>query len=154
MTQNEVPSKKTVNSLTLALIMTIAILAVAGSVISLIGSEFVSDEETVIHTMLTLAYDFIYLIGGGILVFGVILVLIRFIRIKFEDPYKSSSASRILSGYLTLSLNFFIAAEILRTVVTKTTTDIELLILIILSRGLFSFIIYLERRWHGTAESE
>ncbi len=154
MTDNELPSKKTVNSLTLALIMTIAILAVIGALISLFGSEFVSDEETVIHTMLTLGYDAIYLIGGGILIFGVILVIIRFIRIKLEDPYKSPSASRILSGYLTLSLNFFIAAEILRTVVTKTTADIELLILIILSRGLFSFIIYLERRWHGTAESE
>jgi uncharacterized membrane protein len=154
MTQNGMPAKKTLNSLTLALIIVVVILAVVGSVVTLISGEFISDEETVIHALLTLAFDSIYLVGGGILVFGVILVIIRFIRCKLEDPYKPSAVSRFLSGYLTLSLEFFIAAEILRTVVARTTEEIELLLLIILSRGLLSLIIYLERRWHGTAESE
>lgn len=148
------PAKKKISSLTLVLIIVVGILAVAGTFLSLISTEAISDEETVIHTLLTFAYDSIYLIGGGILVFGVILVVIKFIRCKLDDPYKPSGVSRILSAYLTLSLEFFIAAEILRTVVARTTEEIELLLLIILSRGLLSLIIYLERRWHGTAESE
>jgi uncharacterized membrane protein len=154
MTQDGMPAKKKLNSLTLAIIIILAVLAVAGAVLSLVFSELVTDEETVIHTLLTYAYDTIYLVGGGILVFGVILVIIRFIQSKLEDPYKPSSVSRFLSAYLTLSLEFFIAAEILRTVVARNTDEIVLLLLIILSRGLLSLIIYLERRWHGTAESE
>jgi hypothetical membrane protein len=59
-----------------------------------------------------------------------------------------------LSGYLTLSLEFFIGAEIIKTVVTRTYEEFSLLILVIISRGLFSLILYLERRWHGTAETE
>ena len=54
---------------------------------------------------------------------------------------------------LPLSLNFFIGAEIVRTVVVGAS-EIELLLLVIASRGLFSLILYLERRWHGTAETE
>jgi uncharacterized membrane protein len=83
-----------------------------------------------------------------------VLVTVRFVRCKLKDPYKPSNVSRFLSGYLTLSLEFFIGAEIIRTVVTRTIGDLEVLFLIILSRGLFSFIIYLDRRWHGAAETE
>jgi uncharacterized membrane protein len=60
----------------------------------------------------------------------------------------------MLSGYLTMSLEFFIGAEIIKTTVTRTYEEFSLLILIIISRGLFSLILYLERRWHGAAETE
>jgi len=51
-------------------------------------------------------------------------------------------------------LEFFNGADILKTVVTRTYEEFSLLILVIISRGLFSLILYLERRWHGTAEIE
>jgi hypothetical protein len=51
-------------------------------------------------------------------------------------------------------LEIFIGAEIIRTVVVRTPEEFALLILVIVSRGLFSLILYLERRWHGTIESE
>jgi hypothetical protein len=47
-----------------------------------------------------------------------------------------------------LGLEIFIGAELIRTVVVGAS-EIELLILVIASRGLFSLILYLERRWHG-----
>jgi len=107
-----------------------------------------------IYVVLTLAYDALYLFGGGILVYGAILVTYRFVQYKLSDPYKPTFSTRYLSGYLTLSLNFFIGAEIIRTVAVRTYEEFTLLLLVIFSRGLFSLILYLERRWHGTSETE
>jgi uncharacterized membrane protein len=154
MAERAEPAKKGLNPLTLALVIVIVVLAVIGGVFSPISNEFVPGIEGIVDTLLDIATYVIYLIGGGILTFGAVLVTVRFVRCKLKDPYQPSNVSRFLSGYLTLSLEFFIGAEIIRTVVTRTIGDLEVLFLIILSRGLFSFIIYLDRRWHGTAETE
>jgi len=146
--------KTTLNPLTLALIIVIGALAALGAILTPFSSSFLPSMESIVDTLLTVATDVIYLIGGGILFFGAVLVTIRFIQFKQRDPDKPANVSRYLSGYLTLSLEFFIGAEIIKTVATRTLSDLELLVLIILSRGLFSFIIYLDRRWHGTMESE
>jgi hypothetical protein len=39
-------------------------------------------------------------------------------------------------------------------VVARDPAEFELLLLVIFSRGLFSLILYLERRWHGSVETE
>ena len=147
-------AKKGLNPLTLALVIVIVVLAVIGGIFSPISNEFASGIEGIVDTLLTIVYYAIYLIGGGILTFGAVLVTVRFVQSKLKDPYEPANVSRFLSGYLSLSLEFFIGAEIIRTVVVRSIPDVELLFLIILSRGLFSFIIYLDRRWHGTAETE
>jgi hypothetical protein len=127
-----------------------------GFVSSLSGGTYVSSGTIydAIYVVLTIATDVLYLLGGGVIVFGALLVTYRFIRLKLKDPYQPSFSTRYLSGYLTLSLNFFIGAEIVRTVAVRTYEEFALLILVIGSRGLFSLILYLERRWHGTAETE
>lgn len=107
-----------------------------------------------IFVLLTFATNVLYIFGGGVIVFGALLLIIRFIQCKLKDPYQHSSVSRYLSGYLTLSLEFFIGAEIIKTVVVRTYEEFLVLILVILSRGLFSLILYLERRWHGATETE
>jgi uncharacterized membrane protein len=153
------------NSLALLLFVIIAIIALLGAVLSFLypgfinllsGGTYVSGGAIYdsIYVILTLAADALYLFGGGVITFGAILVTIRFVQCKLKDPYQPSSSTRYLSGYLTLSLNFFIGAEIIRTVATRTIPEFELLILVIFSRGLFSLILYLERRWHGTAETD
>jgi uncharacterized membrane protein len=153
------------NSLALILILVITVAAVFCAVLSfaypgfinlLAGNTYTSGGAIydAIFVILTIAADALYLFGGGVITFGALLVIIRFIQFKLKDPYQPSSSTRYLSGYLTLSLNFFIGAEIIRTVATRTFSDFELLILVIFSRGLFSLILYLERRWHGTAETE
>jgi len=123
---------------------------------SLSGGTYVSVGAIydAIYVILTITTDVLYLFGGGVIVFGALLVTIRFIQLKLKDPYQPSFSTRYLSGYLTLSLNFFIGAEIVRTVAVRTYEEFALLILVIGSRGLFSLILYLERRWHGTAETE
>ena len=155
MAECSIPSStKKMDSLTITLIVVIAIIAIIGAVFSPLSEEFIPGMEGVIDTLLNIATNVIYLIGGGVITFGAVLVAIRFLQCKLKDPYKPSCVTRYLSGYLTLSLEFFIGAEIIKTVVTRTYEEFSLLILVIISRGLFSLILYLERRWHGTAETE
>jgi uncharacterized membrane protein len=136
------------------LIIVIGLFAVLGAIFSSVSGQYTAFLEGLVDTLLNVATNILYLIGGGMLIFGAALITIRFIQCKLKDPYKPSCVSRFLSGYLTLSLEFFIGAEILKTVVTRTYAEFSLLILVIISRGLFSLILYLERRWHGTAETE
>jgi uncharacterized membrane protein len=156
-TQSNDTTKRTskVSTLTLVLLAIIAVLAVLGAFFTT-SSVFLSGGMIydAISTLLLAATVILYLLGGGLVFFGAILVIIRFIRIKLKDPYQPSGVTRYLSGYLTLSLEFFIGAELIRTTTTRTFEEFSVLILIILSRGLFSLILYLERRWHGTAETE
>jgi uncharacterized membrane protein len=148
------PPPKKIDPLTLTLLVVIAVLAILGAVFSSRHDEFLPVIDDVILTLLTVATDLLYLIGGGVIFFGAVLVTIRFIQCKLKDPFKPSCVTRYLSGYLTLSLEFFIGAEIIRTTVTRTFEEFSVLILIIVSRGLFSLILYLERRWHGGTETE
>jgi len=161
MAQGSATAKPSLNSLTVALVILIVVFVAIGAVFSPVSNSFLPGIEGIVDTVLNVATYIIYLIGGGVLVFGAILVTIRFGQSKLKDPDKFSNVSRYLSGYLTLSLEFFIGAEIIRTVAFTSSgslivslENLLVLFLIILSRVLFSLIIYLDRRWHGTAETE
>ena len=167
MVENQVKINKPISSLTVAIILIIAIGAVIGAVATLLNPNFIYNLlpggtsytvggriYDVIYTVLTLAADLLYIFGGGVIAFGAVLVIVRFLNLKLKDPYQPSLSTRYLAGYLTLGLEIFIGAEIIRTVVVRTPDEFELLVLVIASRGLFSLILYLERRWHGTAETE
>lgn len=155
MAECSVETKKEGFSALTALILTLVVaLAVIAAVLTPISEEFLPGIEAIVDTLLNITTNMIYLIGGGVIIFGAVLVTIRFVQCKLKDPYKPTCVTRFLSGYLTLSLEFFIGAEIIRTVVARTYEEFSLLILVIFSRGLFSLILYLERRWHGTVETE
>jgi uncharacterized membrane protein len=165
--ENQQPTEKPagISTLSLMLIIVIVIAAAIGAITSFVypnfvnllsGTTYVSGGAIydAIYVILTLATDALYLFGGGVLTYGALLITYRFIQYKLSDPYKPTFSTRYLSSYLTLSLNFFIGAEIIRTVAVRTYEEFTLLILVIFSRGLFSLILYLERRWHGTTETE
>jgi len=161
-------AKQELSALTIVLLTVIAALAVIGAVASLVyhplpelfqpgGVNYIEGGSVyeVLYILLTGATYVLYLLGGGIVFFGAILIVVRFVQVKVKDPFKSSGVSRYFAGYLTLSLELFIGAEIIKTTTTQQLNDFEVLILIIVSRGLFSLILYLERRWHGSeTESE
>ena len=160
-------SQKRMDSLTLAALAIIAVTIVVGTTLSLgyknLGDLFQPGGVTyepggavyeVIYILLTVGTNILYLLGALVVTFGAVIVTVRFIKCKLRDPYKPSCVTRFLSGYLTLSLEFFIGAEIIKTTTTRTWEEFSVLILIILSRGLFSLILYLERRWHGGEETE
>jgi uncharacterized membrane protein len=146
--------KNSSSSLTVTLLVVVVALAIVAAVFAPVSEEFLPGIEDIIDTMLSIATNIIYLIGGGVILFGAVLVTVRFVQCKLKDPYKPSCVTRYLSGYLSLSLEFFIGAEIIKTVVTRKPEEFELLLLVIFSRGLFSLILYLERRWHGSSETE
>ena len=125
--------KKILNSITFTLIVVIAILVVLSIILTLGNKNFIDVFQAggvtyvsggsvydIIYVLLTIAIDVLYLFGGGVIFFGAILVIIRFIGTKLKDPYQPSSVTRFLSGYLTLSLEFFIGAEIIKTTTTRT----------------------------------
>jgi uncharacterized membrane protein len=166
MAEGQVESKKPFSSLTVAVVLIVVLAAVIGAVLTLINPNFVftllpggttytvgGSIYEIVYVILTLTTNVLYLFGGGVIAFGASLVIIRFLQRKLMDPYQPSLSTRYLAGYLTFGLEIFIGAEIIRTVVVGAS-EIELLILVIASRGLFSLILYLERRWHGTAETE
>lgn len=146
--------KEGISTLTAVILTIVVALSIIAAVLTPISEEFLPGIEAIVDTLLNITTNMIYLIGGGVIIFGAVLVTIRFVQCKLKDPYKPTCVTRFLSGYLTLSLEFFIGAEIIRTVVTRTYEEFSLLILVIFSRGLFSLILYLERRWHGTVETE
>ena len=155
MAECSVDTKKNgISSLTVALLVLVVALAIVAAIFAPLSEAFIPGFEDIIDTMLNIATNIIYLIGGGVILFGAVLVTVKFVQCKLKDPYKPSCVTRYLSGYLSLSLEFFIGAEIIKTVVTRKPEEFELLLLVIFSRGLFSLILYLERRWHGTAETE
>jgi uncharacterized membrane protein len=155
MAECSVETKKNgVSSLTVTVLVLVVVLGIVAAVFAPISEAFLPGLEDIIDTILNIATNIIYLIGGGIILFGAALVVVRFVRCKLDDAYKPSCVTRFLSGYLTLSLEFFIGAEIIKTTVTRNIEEFSVLILIIVSRGLFSLILYLERRWHGGAETE
>jgi uncharacterized membrane protein len=154
-------------TLTVALIVFIAIFASIGAIATILNPNFVfqflpgdatyvpgGTFYNVTYILLTIATDLLYIIGGAVVFFGGIHAAVKFLQIKLQDPDQPSEVSRRLSGYLNLGLAFFIGAEIVKTVVVRTVDEFALLIIVILSRGLFSLILYLERRWHGTTPSE
>jgi uncharacterized membrane protein len=155
------------SKLTIVLLVAIALFAFLGAIIRIVDSSFGNLFlppafgvpgglfYEIVATLLSIAVVVIYLLGGGVIVFGVMLTVIRFIKAKLQSPLKPAGVAAPLAGYLTLSLELFIGAEIIKTPTTQTFEELETLILIILSRGLFSLILYLERRWCGLdTESE
>jgi uncharacterized membrane protein len=166
----ESPEKKTrkIDSLALAVVLIVIIAGLIASLLVLFDPNVVysllpgaslssyiigGTAYEIIYVVLTTVTDVLYLFGAAVIGFGATLVIIKFGQRKLKDPYQPTASAHSLSGYLTLSLNFFIGAEIVRTVVVGVQ-EIYLLFLIIASRGVFSLILYLERRWHGTVESE
>lgn len=154
--------KTRLSSLAITLFVLIGVLAVSGAILRVLsndfGSLFIPPTAghsggliyEVIATLLIVATDILYLLGGGVVFFGSMVTLVRFVKVKAYDPFKPSGVTRYFSGYLTLSLELFIGAEIIKTTTTQELADFEVLILIIFSRGLFSLILYLERKWHGS----
>ena len=157
--------KKPINIIALIILLIITIVSIVSAILSLIypeivsllsGANYVSGGAIydAIYVMLTIATDALYIIGGAAISFGAIFITVRFIQVKLKDPFQPTFSSHKLSGYLTLGLNFFIGAEIIRTVAVRTYEEFVLLILTIISRALLTGILYLEERWHSAHDTD
>ena len=87
------------------------------------------------------------LIGTGFILWGILLVLKDFIFDMFSDDATHKREMRQkLGAHLILGLEFFIAADIIRTIIRPDWNDIGMLASIIALRTILSYFLGLELR--------
>ena len=97
--------------------------------------------------ILIIVSDAIGVAGIAIIVWGVILMLSRLVRLEFTrlrrcPAYRDREALRHkLGSYLLLGLEFLIAADIIRTVTHPTLNDMALLAGIVVIRTVISYFL-------------
>jgi hypothetical protein len=143
--------KSRVNTVGLVIVAAIIVGFILTVVYGIINYQLALEVQTIADTVLSVAVNVLYLIGAGMIVLGSILITIRYVKSKLEDPFQPFGGLP-RARYLTVSLEIIIGAEIVKTVVVRTTEEFLLLFFVIASRGLFSLILYLERRWHGSEQ--
>jgi uncharacterized membrane protein len=140
-----------VSTLGLVTVVSILVAAILLGTFGTINGEVVSTITVAVEALLSITVYLLYLVGAGLIVLGSVLITVRYVKSKIKDPFQPFMGLP-RARYLTLSLEIIIGAEIIKTIVVRTVDEFLLLILIISSRGLFSLILYLERRWHGATE--
>lgn len=87
----------------------------------------------------------ISLIGTAVICWGIIMVLKDFLFDFFsDDPQNKLALRQKLGSYLILGLEFFIAADIVRTITRPDWNDIGMLAAIITLRTILSYFLGLE----------
>ena len=140
--------KSRVNVAGLAIVGSIFVGAVLVAIYGSIQTDFLLTLENIVTIVLTTAINFLYVIGAGLIVLGSILVTTRYVKSKVKAPFQPF-AGLPRARYLTVSLEIFIGAEIIKTVIARSFEEFYLLSFTIGIRGLVALILYLERRWHG-----
>jgi len=93
------------------------------------------------------AVKFISALGLAVIVWGVLLVSKDFLLDIFSDDAQSKRQMRQkLGSYLILGLEFFIAADIIRTITRPDWNEIAMLAAIIGLRTVLSYFLGLELR--------
>jgi len=137
-----------VSAVGFAIIGSMIVAAVLVAIYGSLQSDFLLSLENVVIIVLTTAINFLYVIGAGLIVLGSILVTTRYVKSKLKAPFQPFSGLP-RARYLTVSLEIFIGAEIIKTVIARSFEEFYLLSFTIGIRGLVAGILYLERRWHG-----
>jgi uncharacterized membrane protein len=89
----------------------------------------------------------ISILGVLIIVWGVLLVLKDFLLELFsEEPKAKRLMRQKLGSYLILGLEFFIAADIIRTITSPDWNEIAMLAAIIALRTVLSYFLGMELR--------
>ncbi len=85
------------------------------------------------------------IIGALITIWGIALALLEFLKKEFlraEDCIKCNELIRIkLGSYLVLALEFFIAGDIIKTIITPTWEGLGVLGAIVVIRTILSYFL-------------
>lgn len=85
------------------------------------------------------------LLGLGVILWGVVMVVKDFLFEFFsDDPQGKRRMRQKLGSYLILGLEFFIAADIIRTITRPDWNDIGMLAAIIAIRTVLSYFLGME----------
>ena len=82
------------------------------------------------------------LMGGITLIYGAVMIFWHFIKLKYDE---SSTLLRIkMARTIALALEFYLAAEILKTVFVRDTSELYIVAAIIVLRIAMGFVIHHE----------
>ena len=85
------------------------------------------------------------IIGSLIVIFGIIVSLIEFLKKEIfvrAEAFKLNEAIRLkLGSYLVLGLEFFIAGDIVKTIITPTWESLGILGAIVVIRTILSYFL-------------
>lgn len=103
--------------------------------------------ETNLRNIFEILYIAIGSIGVAIIVWGVILTIIRLLKLEFNRLKQKSiyrereSVRHQFASYLLLALEFLIAADIIATVIHPTFQEIAILASIVAIRTVISYFL-------------
>lgn len=98
-----------------------------------------------LYNLLDLVVNAVSVLGMLIIIWGVLLVVKDFLmELLSEDPKSKSLMRQKLGAYLILGLEFFIAADIIRTIVRPDWNEIGMLAAIIALRTVLSYFLGME----------
>lgn len=99
------------------------------------------------YEMIQYVIRVVSIVGLLVIVWGILMVLRDFLMDLFSDDAQSRRQLRQkLGSYLILGLEFFIAADIIRTITRPDWNDIGMLAAIIALRTVLSYFLGLELR--------
>lgn len=98
-----------------------------------------------LHQVINMVSFSLSIVGASITVWGIIASLVEFIKKEFfckEDCIKYNELIRIrLGSYLVLALEFFIASDIIKTIITPTWEGLGILGAVVVIRTVLSYFL-------------
>lgn len=98
----------------------------------------------IFHNIINAVSFTLNIIGALIILRGILVTLPEFLKKEFikEDSIKLNEAIRIkLGSYLVLALEFFIAGDIIKTIITPTWESLGILGAIVVIRTILSYFL-------------
>jgi uncharacterized membrane protein len=97
------------------------------------------------HRYINIVSFSLSIIGASITIWGIIVALAEFLKKEFlckEDCIKYNELIRIkLGSYLVLALEFFIASDIIKTIITPTWEVLGVLGAVVVIRTVLSYFL-------------
>jgi len=98
-----------------------------------------------LHNIINIVSFSLNIIGALVTIWGIVISLFEFLKkeaFQKEDSVRLNEAIRLkLGSYLVLSLEFFIAGDIVKTIITPTWQSLGMLGAIVVIRTILSYFL-------------
>ena len=102
----------------------------------------------ILHNVISRINLVLNIVGALIIIWGVIISLIAFLKSEIGDRSKTMQLNETirvrLGGYLVLALEFFIAGDIIKTIITPTWESLGILGAIVVIRTVLSYFLTMD----------
>lgn len=99
----------------------------------------------ILHSVLNSLSLLLNIIGALVIIWGVVISVAQFFKKEITDRNKAMQLNEIiricLGSYLVLGLEFFIAGDIVKTVITPTWDSLGILGAIVVIRTILSYFL-------------